>query len=194
MWISLKAFARGIVRHWYQSLGGTGMAVIALIADMRNWDLSPRILMGLSAGLFMWAIVRAFHDLRVERDTAQSALSDSRNLQRIADRLTQEYQAGVDYLDTLSAVSDKDWTKFNEQIAAWEKGVESILEEEHASLQEINHFKTIPMVEWYDEHGESQDILERLLRIRIQRLADISTQYATRAEEVRRHTMQRQAR
>jgi hypothetical protein len=69
----------GVVGHRLQSLSGTIAALVALIAVTESWTLSPRVWIGVSIGFFLWAIAKAFDDVRLSRNTAESALRERRH-------------------------------------------------------------------------------------------------------------------
>lgn len=74
MWSSTKLLVVGVFRHWYQALGGAGMAIVALLSEIWNWPVPPRIWVSLSALLFLWAILRTFHELRLTATPGTDAL------------------------------------------------------------------------------------------------------------------------
>src|SRR5687768_13356030 len=97
MWTSAKELLRRVVGHWIQALAGTGGAILGLIADIQDWNVPPNVWIAASALMFLWAILCAFHDVRLDRDIAM----DIRDYQRIADRLTEMYQEGIGSLNTM---------------------------------------------------------------------------------------------
>ena len=78
MWESCKQFVISVLKHWYQSLGGAGMAIVALLADIWDWRLPPRLWLILSGLLFFWAIFLAFHELRLQGCTTAWSMNSTR--------------------------------------------------------------------------------------------------------------------
>jgi hypothetical protein len=138
MWTSAKVLVKGVFGHWIQALGGTLMALIGLIAAIQNWTVPPRVWLALSAVLFLWAIVQAFHEVRVARDDAIGALSKKRNFQRIADTLTTEYAFAVHELAGKSPPYDADRNEaFLEEFRVWFDGIKAWNEKVKVMLGEL---------------------------------------------------------
>lgn len=165
------------------------MAIFGLIADTRNWQVPANVWLAASAVMFLWAILRAFHDVRVERDEAM----DVRDYQRIADRLTLMYQEGIAILDSIPSEGSQAFGKWNNESERWHKQVIQVLNEEACTVQDKNHFETIAQGDWYQEHDESAVIITRLMRIQIERIASISTKYANLAETLRVSTRKKRS-
>ena len=185
VWKSLQLLGKGVLGHWPQSLSGAVTALLALIAETESWTLPPRVWIGASIGLFLWAIAKTFDDVRQSRDTAESALREQRDCLAIADRLTERYQAGMSILQRVPELSFAFLGQWGTDHSDWQDSISSILHETNCSLQEINHFETVETSMWLRENDDIQKNYERLLRIQLQRLADLSTSYADRAEQIR---------
>lgn len=89
MLTSLNQLLKGTLQHWYQLAGGTLLAVIGLMAAIKEWTVPGWLWGTLAYLLFLWAIVSSYHDVRVERDEAVSGLRDMTDHQRLADELTE---------------------------------------------------------------------------------------------------------
>jgi hypothetical protein len=185
MWKSLQLLGRGVLGHWLQSLGGAVTALLALIAEIESWTLPPRVWIGVSIGLFLWAIAKTFDDVRQSRDGAESALREQRDCQAIADRLTERYQAGMSILQRVPELSFAFPGQWGTDVNDWQDSISAILRETNCSLQEINHFETVETSMWLRENDDIQNNYERLLEIQIQRVADLSSRYADRADHTK---------
>ena len=185
MWKSLRLLGRGVLGHRLQTLSGTVTALVALVAVTESWTLS-RIWIGVSIGLFLlWAIAKALDDARQGRDAAEAALRERRHCLVIADLLTERYQAGMSILQRVPELSFAFLGQWGTDHSDWQDSISSILHETNCSLEEIDHFETVKTSMWLKENDPIQDNYERLLRIQIQRVADLATKYADRAEQIR---------
>jgi hypothetical protein len=169
------------------------MALIGLIAAIQNWTVPPRIWLALSAALFLWAIVQAFHEVRVARDDAIGVLSKKRNFQRIADTLTTEYAFAVHELAGKSPRYDAERDeaflgKFNvwfDGIKAWNEKVRVMLGELECSPQEQARFWTIDELKpGMMIRGDRWEVAMRMHDTRVARLSEIIEAYANKAEGV----------
>lgn len=80
MWHSLWLFARGTARYWRVLASGCVVSVAGWILNVSGRSAIPlRWFLGGAALLFLVAMVRAFHDVRVERDTLQRQITAAQN-------------------------------------------------------------------------------------------------------------------
>jgi hypothetical protein len=56
-----------VAGHWIQALAGAAMAILGLAAETQDWNVPPKVWIGASGVMFAWALLRAFHDVRVDR-------------------------------------------------------------------------------------------------------------------------------
>lgn len=180
---SIGFLIRAVFSHWVQSLGGTGMAVFALVAQIRGWEVPSSVLLALSGFLFLWAVAKVFHEQRTRLAKEEAAVRELAVYQRRADKLTEKYRYGVQRL-----INERPWgvdalTAWQTECRKWYSDVVTILKSTGCTPQDVNHFETVLREEWYQAEGSAEDETVALMKIRLQRLADISTKYAQRAED-----------
>lgn len=190
-WQSVKQLGRGVLGRWIQSLGGTLMAVLGLIADINQWTITPKIWLSLSGALFFWAIVDAFHTVRLERDAATVMVTDQRHFRSIADTLTARHHFGVHQLANkaprVGANRDeefkKDFAIWYDGVKLWNQTVADEMRELGCTEQEFSRFWTIdelkPVMMIRGDQWEQAVVLHAT---RVQRLWTIIESYERRAD------------
>jgi len=173
-------------RQWFQFIGGTGMAVVGFAAEVWELSIPKRVWFSISAALFLWALLRVFHEARINLASAEASVRELEDYQRRADRLTEKYRYGVKTL-----INDRPWgidelTVWQTECRQWFRDVVEILKQTNCTAQDINHFETVLAELWHREDYTGEDETVALMKIRLQRLADISTKYAKFAEETHR--------
>jgi hypothetical protein len=187
---------RETIKNWGQSIAGTAIAVLGFVAQAASITMVPQVLWGIAASLFLWATVKTYHVVRVERDNAVSELTDRRNNQGIADMLTTEYEFGVHelkgYAPKVDAVRDSEYEaqfqRWSAAVTKWNEDVRALMERLGCGQREISRFWTISdlrpgmMVrgDWYES-------FIRLHETRLQRLWELVETYSTRAERQNRY-------
>jgi hypothetical protein len=187
-----KDLGQGVLGHWVQSLGGTGMATIALVAEINNWTIPPWVWLSLSAVLFLGAIIQTFHEIRLERDEARDALTDKRNFQGIADSLTEKYNQAIQRLWRLSPALDAqrneefdaEFREWLDAVKVWANDVLASMQKLGCSAQELSRFSTVDELKpGMMVHGDRWEVGQRLHETRVSRLWSIIESYAQRAEK-----------
>jgi hypothetical protein len=182
MLTSLRHLLRATLKHWYQLLGGTAMAIIGLLGDIKEWPIPGWIWGTLAYLMLLWAVLAAYHDLRLSCDAAMDGLRDMVDHQGLADALTEKCADAKQRLVTTrnnQLVTDQ----FRSDTLEWFEQVHQILENHRCTLQEINHFHHVT-VDDTAAHPRKNGVMKQLL-IRMDRAADISTHHAQIAERLR---------
>jgi hypothetical protein len=192
VWTSAKLLLQGVFKHWVEALGGTAMALLGLVSDSQAWKVPPAVWIVLSAALFLYAILKAFHDVRVARDAAEREASEQRNCREIADKLTGEYEFGVHELlwkaPNRGAARDAQFRDFfgiwSNEVFKWNDRVKELMIEAGCTTQEITLFWTIekPQPDRMMIYGDVYENAMVVHENRIQRLWDIIQSYAAKAE------------
>jgi hypothetical protein len=197
MWTSFKLLAKGVVAHWYQSLGGTAMAIAALVADIRDWTIPPRVWLTMSGILLLGAIVQTFHELRKQCDAAMDGLVEKRNLQRIADLLTEQHSRGIHELlhkappwpktQNAKEAFSVEANAWIDRVDAWNADVKQLMLTLECTSQEVSAFWTISELKpGMMVRGDAWEKAVRLHETRIDRLWAIIASYADKAESLKR--------
>lgn len=188
---SAKELVRRVVGHWIQALAGTAMALLALVAEIRDWDVPANVWLTSSAVMFLWAILRAFHGVRLERDHAIEDAAEKRNVRKIIDTLTARYNFGVHELSHLAPPTgdERDHTfrqefkEWNEGVKTWNDTVFKEMEELGCSPSEISRFWTIDELKpGMMIRGDQWEVAVRLHQTRCKRLWSIIEMYEEKAE------------
>ena len=150
--------------------------------------------------------------LRRQAEAMDRQLRETRDCQSIADFLTKEHHYGIHQILHKPPKDAEELKEWNRWVENWNTGIFARMEAFGCTLQDLNHVKTIAMVEVLaglpDEpslrvFGMSgrESIMEqfavnearaaralqipiRMHAIRLSRVADISTKYAERAEAI----------
>ena len=150
------------------------------------------------APVFFYRLFRAplemFQDVHAEReaaerrrDAAEDRLRDKRHCQVIADALTAEYRYGVHEILHKPPITEAELPEWNQWVRNWNQGVLVRMRQAGCTPQDINHVETIaapslaPLF-----RGDEREVCIRMHEIRLDRVADVSTEYAQRAEELRK--------
>jgi len=190
---SAKQLLAGIVKNWAQLAGGTVVAVLGFVADARGWDVPTWVWSTLALGFVGWAIMLAYHELRMQCDAAMDGLTDKRNHRAIADRLTERYRHGVHELahkapphPTTHNDAESFKQAFGEWLAAvfaWNDEVKALMENLGCTPQEISYFWTINELKpGMMLRGDQREVQIRLHATRIDRLWEIIETYAKKSE------------
>ena len=140
--------------NWGRAISGPVTGVVGLAAAIFGWNIKPWVWLTLSALMFVFAIVQAYHRLRIDRDGAMDGLRENRDTQAIADRLTRHHDHGVHELmhkaPAWPTIQDdfqvfwKLWPVWVQQVWAWNEDVRADMERLGCSPFEISNFWTIP--------------------------------------------------
>jgi hypothetical protein len=152
--------------------------------------------------------------------TAEAQLRETRDCQRIADFLTEQHHYGVHQLLHQPPATLEALPQWSGWVNNWNVAVFAKMRELKCSPQELNHVETISSTEvnavlpdpYQEPDGAPKDFSDRFVQrwarsnaeaarqlefpiqmhaIRLSRVADISTKYALRAEDIRLATTKR---
>lgn len=189
MFESFRTLGKAVISKWLQSLSGTLMAVIALVAGVKEWTVKPWIWLLASAGLFAWAVVRAYHELRMECDAALDGLVDKTNHQTLADELTERHRwATHELLNRIvlnGTAAPKEWVQGTHE---WYMSVNEIMRRHDCSPQDFNHVDTINQL---DLNRVSIQWEISMFIVRLQRVGELSTRHAELARDATSRTVSR---
>jgi hypothetical protein len=192
MWQSTKALVRGIASHWRQSLSGTLLAVVAVVAAIQQWTVPAWAWSILSILLFAWAVLEAFHDVTTERDVAVDQLRDKRNYQDTANTLTRLYDQGVHDLATCAprgvernpAYFDA-FEQWHSTVKTWNSDVIENMTVLDCSREEISRVWIIDKLHpGMMLSGDGYESAIRLHQTRLDRLWEVIDSYARRSQQV----------
>lgn len=127
-----------IVRHWLQSIGGTSMAVIGFVADAQDWQVPGRAWWAVSVVFFVWAIVKAYHELRIQSEAATEELTDYRDHKRIADAMLLRFQAGNRLLTHLPPPGSLETNTWIIEANRWMKETLDVMAEVGCNPHDVN--------------------------------------------------------
>jgi len=147
MWQSTALLIRGVFSRWIQTIGGTAMALIGFVADTQRWQIDPRVLYALSGAFFLWALVKTFHDVRLERDRYSDAMKEHRDCQTIADYLTKQHEYGIHQLLHKPPKSVDELPQWNRWVENWNEGIFVEMEKLACTPQDLNHVRTISILD-----------------------------------------------
>jgi hypothetical protein len=192
MWISAKELFKGVLRHWIQLLGGGAVTVSTFIAQGQGWDVPAWVFHWSALAFVGWAILLAFHDLRLQCDAAMDGLTSRRVAQRTADLLTERHAYGVHELlhkapRWPNAHNEAEAFREGSQVwmakvTAWNDEVKKLMLELDCTPQEVSQFWTISDLKpGMMIRGDNWEISVRLHDTRLDRLWEIITVYAQRA-------------
>jgi hypothetical protein len=182
MLVSLRALAKGIIGHWLQLVGGTSVAVVGFLADSFGFAL-PTWLWATAALVFIgWAVLLAYHDLRLERDEAIESLGDKMDHQALADALTEKHAfAKQSFFKPGDAMTVReDWLA---AVRQWHQEIVQIMQRHNCTPQELHHVKGIDDVDIAIYRGRRHRPMAVLL-VEMERIANISTNHAQIAESI----------
>jgi hypothetical protein len=91
MLTSATALVMGMFKHYVSLIGGTLVAVIGFVADALGFDVPAGVWAVLATAFVAWAIIAAYHDLRIQCGAAIDGLRDKMDHQALADALTGKY-------------------------------------------------------------------------------------------------------
>ncbi len=147
MWQSIKLLVKGVIARWVQTLGGSLMAVIGFLADTQRWQIDPAILYALSLVFFLWALVKTFHDVRIERDQSNERLNEHRDCQAIADYLTQQHAYGIHELLHKPPTTVEALPEWNRLVENWNEAIFVEMEKLGCTPQDLNNVRTISILD-----------------------------------------------
>jgi hypothetical protein len=182
MWDSAKSLLSGVFGHYKLLIGGTLVGAVGFASDAAGFDVPPWVWAAF-AGLFVgWAVLAAYHDLRLSCDAAMDGLRDRTDHKKLADALTHHHHFGTHELLNRVALNGSapshEWEK---GVLDWTDRVIQTMKEHKCSLQEMNRVVTINQVDM-DRFRYLNEI--SMLIIRLERIADVSTHHAKIADEL----------
>jgi hypothetical protein len=124
------------------------------------------------------------HALDVTRETAEDQLREKRECQSIADELTKEFHYGVHQLLNRPPTTPEEGKEWQRVANNWTQGILHRMKQFGCTPQDLNHVETIAFSELagISDLPFAPDL--KMHEIRLSRVADVSTKYAKRAEEL----------
>lgn len=167
------------------------VALVWVGSDASAQGLAQRLSWQAPLGVFLVTLVWRLLVAPLEIYTAQchelaalrSAHTKTRACQDLADRLTERYHFAVHHILHELPVKVEELGAWKVRVHVWTQEVLALMREHHCTLQDLNHVETITPFDLQLHSSDPNDVALHMFRVRLQRVADISTKYAQKAEE-----------
>jgi hypothetical protein len=136
--------------------------------------------------LFGWAVLIAYHELRVSCDAAMDGLTDHQNHQALADELSERHTwAQHEIINRLVPFASKTimTPEANERIKGWRASVLEILARYKCKRQEVDHFDAMNVYDMGEFGGLPSELA--IACVRVKRLGEIAKSHAVKAESLK---------
>lgn len=183
MWTSAKLLVKGAFSHWLQSVTGVVMALISLAASVWDWKVPPLVWVVLSVTFFLWAIVQAYHDLRLEHEKALEELTDYRDHKKIADTMLDRHQEGNRLLEQVRYITPMKHMAWTIAASKWMSETLEDMDKVGCTGHDKNWVDpTGSFVAW---HGNLMDVVQAL-RDKVARVGQVGAKYQKLVEDAQK--------